>query len=248
MKIYLFDRNQEVVDALKKHIPPGAVVDIQCTTAENIMREKPIDIVVCPGDSFGNLRDGLAGRFKELYPELQKKVKKRISDYPLSTLNGKSYTTIGSAIPVATAVPPGTHRARYVLWVPTMFMKQDISSTDNVYHAFYATIRWFARVKQRRPRLIMACPGLGTGVGGMSPDEAARQMAKAIHDLTKGLSQPEGIIQDDHNGFVLEKVPCLQPDSKANRQMPGQRGHRRRRDEAEAKKAKDAAAAQDSPN
>ncbi|WP_170229939.1 macro domain-containing protein [Polyangium fumosum] len=86
-------------------------------------------------------------------------------------------------LPVGAAeiVPTGHARIPYVLLAPTMLMPEHVSAS-HAYRALRAALRVAARESKIED---LYCPGLATGVGGVEPDDAAREMAAAYADATR---------------------------------------------------------------
>jgi O-acetyl-ADP-ribose deacetylase (regulator of RNase III) len=84
---------------------------------------------------------------------------------------------VGSAF----IVPTSDQRIPLLIHAPTMRMPHDISGTDAVYRATYAAFlaTYMHNTKSERKIQTLAFAAMGTGFGGMSFDESARQMATA---------------------------------------------------------------------
>ncbi len=85
--------------------------------------------------------------------------------------------------PVGTCiiVPTGHASHPFVAHAPTMRVPMNIQGTDHVYLAMWATLTAVHRHNCSESRKIdsIACPGLGTGTGGMDAFEAALQLCLA---------------------------------------------------------------------
>ena len=85
--------------------------------------------------------------------------------------------------PVGTCiiVPTGNASHPLVAHAPTMRIPMNIQGTDHVYLALWAALTAAHRHNRSEPRKInsLACPGLGTGTGGMEHPEAALQLRLA---------------------------------------------------------------------
>jgi len=84
---------------------------------------------------------------------------------------------VGTCILVPTDHP--THP--FVAHAPTMRVPMNIQGTDHVYLALWAVLTAVHRHNRSTPEKIacLACPGLGTGTGGMDSLEAALQLCLA---------------------------------------------------------------------
>ncbi len=136
----------------------GSIVHIAC------------DAFVSPANSFGDMGGG---------------VDKVIDDY----FQGAAQQTVRQAIrgefygelPVGAAivVEPVPCQRPVLICAPTMRIPGTIQQTINAYLAMRAVLV----AAQKSHLLHVACPGLGTGVGGMAYDEAARQMKTAFNNI-----------------------------------------------------------------
>jgi O-acetyl-ADP-ribose deacetylase (regulator of RNase III) len=85
--------------------------------------------------------------------------------------------------PIGTAfiVPTEAKTCRFIVHAPTMRVPGSIAGTDKVYCATWAALLAVYRHNLGTDEKIntLALPAMGTGFGGVSFDEAARQMAAA---------------------------------------------------------------------
>ena len=130
------------------------------------------DCVVTAGNSFGLMDAGMdlaVVRFfgRHVMERIQKQI---IDDY------------LGEQ-PVGTCIiVPTDHAAHpFVAHAPTMRVPMNIQGTDHVYLAMWAALIAVHRHNRSESRKIdsLACPGLGTGSGGMDSLEAALQLCLA---------------------------------------------------------------------
>jgi O-acetyl-ADP-ribose deacetylase (regulator of RNase III) len=91
--------------------------------------------------------------------------------------------------PVGTCLIVSTGHALhpFVAHAPTMRIPMNIQGTDHVYLALWATLTAIHRHNRHESRKIesIACPGLGTGTGGMDHIEAALQLCLAYEHYLK---------------------------------------------------------------
>lgn len=141
------------------------------TTFESL---EPHDAFVTAGNAFGIMTAGIdAAVVREFGEGLMRTVQHRIQDEFLGEQ------------PVGTAfvVPTGGGRCRFVVHAPTMRVPGSIAGTDKVYAATWAALLAVYRhnvASAGADRIrTLALPAMGTGFGGVTFDEAARQMAAA---------------------------------------------------------------------
>jgi O-acetyl-ADP-ribose deacetylase (regulator of RNase III) len=100
---------------------------------------------------------------------------------------------------VADVVETRHSRFKYLVVAPTMRVPQELVNSPNPYLAARAVFLLLRDGRFRRGPYLgsaiasrirrVALPGLGTGVGGLSPEVCARQVAAAIESVLIG-SQP----------------------------------------------------------
>lgn len=134
------------------------------------------DCMVSPANSFGLMDGGVDAAITHFFGEaLMHRVQERI------------LTEYGGEQPVGTSmiVETGHRKHPFLAHSPTMRFPMPIATTDNVYTAMWAMLLAVRRHNRtsERPIATVVCPGLGTGIGQMPPDEAARQMALAYRHL-----------------------------------------------------------------
>jgi O-acetyl-ADP-ribose deacetylase (regulator of RNase III) len=133
------------------------------------------DALVSPANSFGDMSGGIDQRIDNFYQgAAQRETMRRIAE----RFHGE--LPVGAA----TILKLDSRRFPFLVVAPTMRVPSRVSGTINVYLALRAALA--AVIDHNRtdssPIDSLAAPGLGTGVGGMSADEAARQM-RAAYDM-----------------------------------------------------------------
>ena len=121
---------------------------------------------------------------RTMFTDLEPKAKDMVKRLGLATGLGRPYLPIGSAI----VVP--VDRGGYMVCAPTMFLPQNVASTNNAYVAFCAALAAATLFNRKYKGVIreLVVPGLCTGVGGMDVNESARQLRMAYDTFTqKGL-------------------------------------------------------------
>lgn len=139
------------------------------------------DAVVSPANSFGLMRGGIDAVYSTAWPTIEQRVRSAVLAFHGGEL------PVGEAVVVAT----GAVRPSWLISAPTMREPSTTLPVDTVhpYLAARAVFRTWqtGRVEDGRPvsKVIhsIAIPGLGTGVGGVSPNTCARQVAAAWDEL-----------------------------------------------------------------
>ncbi len=129
------------------------------------------ECIVSPANSFGFMDGGFD---RELYsffgPSIQTRVHETIHRRPEGCL------PVGASL----IVPTGHQRIPYLLIAPTVTLPEQVGPL-NAYRAMRAVLRAAEAASDVFSHIF--CPGLTTGVGGVAPEEAAEQMAKAFKDF-----------------------------------------------------------------
>ncbi len=171
VRISLCDRSEDVARALGCHfrdaddaeVLAGDLLDLDC------------DALVSPTNSFGDMSGGIDRSIDLFYDgAAQRLAMGRIAE------RFRGELPVGSA----TILEMGTSRFGHLILAPTMRVPSRVSGTLNAYLAMRAALSAVLDHNAASPRPIrsVAIPGLGTGVGGMTPDESARQM-RAAYDM-----------------------------------------------------------------
>jgi O-acetyl-ADP-ribose deacetylase (regulator of RNase III) len=148
---------------------------------EGSIMEIGADAVVSPANSFGLMRGGIDAVYSAAWPGIEQRVRSAVLAFHGGEL------PVGEAVVVAT----GTTRPGWLFSAPTMRAPATLLPVGTVhpYLAARAVFRLWrtGRVEDGRPvrRAIrsIAIPGLGTGVGGVSAESCARQVAAAWDEL-----------------------------------------------------------------
>lgn len=150
----------------------GSILDVNC------------DAVVSPANSFGFMDGGIDAVYRRHFGSaIEDRVRKIIHEKHAGEL------IVGSAELVET----GNDRIPYLIAAPTMRVPMVLSDSVNAYLAARAALLLIARGRfesgAETGRPIgdkihrVAFPGLGTGVGRLSPNLCAHQMRAAIEDV-----------------------------------------------------------------
>jgi O-acetyl-ADP-ribose deacetylase (regulator of RNase III) len=171
MRLIFADKGKELSDVLRWQFRSHPEVQVFCGKFEDL---PSFDCVITAGNSFGLMDAGMdlaVVRFfgRSIMDRIQKQI---LDDY------------LGEQ-PVGTCIiaPTGHALHPFVAHAPTMRVPMNIQGTDHVYQAMWATLTAVHRHNrsETETRKIdsLACPGLGTGTGGMASLEASLQLLLA---------------------------------------------------------------------
>ncbi|MGD1806487.1 macro domain-containing protein [Dapis sp. BLCC M126] len=130
------------------------------------------DCLVSPANSFGLMDGGMdAAIIRYFGDSLMTLVQQKILDEYLGE------QPVGTSMIVETGHP----QHPFLAHTPTMRVPMSIAGTDIPYVAMWAMLLAIRRHNRQQKKQIrtVVCPGLGTGIGQVSYQEAARQMALA---------------------------------------------------------------------
>lgn len=140
-----------------------------------------VDAVVSPANSYGWMRGGIDAVYAHRFPGVEERVRSAVLAYH------------GGELPVGEAlvVPTGVERPDWLISAPTMREPSEQLPVDTVhpYLAARAVFRLWqeGRLDDGRPvRQVISTiglPGLGTGIGGVSPTICARQVSAAWDEV-----------------------------------------------------------------
>jgi O-acetyl-ADP-ribose deacetylase (regulator of RNase III) len=143
--------------------------------------EVPAQAVVSPANSFGWMRGGIDAVYAQAFPAIEQQVRSAVLAYH------------GGELPVGEAliVPTGVPAPEWLISAPTMRQPGESLPPDTVhpYLAARAVLRLWrdGRLDHgepvRRAVRTIALPGMGTGVGGVSPQTCARQVIAAWDEV-----------------------------------------------------------------
>lgn len=172
------------------------------TVHEGSIFENPCDAIVSPANSFGFMGGGLDYYLSEhLGWHVQERVQKKIrEEFDGELLVGQSLI-----------VPTDHKDFPYLISAPTMRVPMSLASSSvmspNVYLAAKAI---FLALKKNPQIKSVAIPGLGTGVGGVTPIECARKMRMAYEDFYLGrYTFPRTLNQASLKHWAETKVESL---------------------------------------
>lgn len=145
---------------------------MKITVFRGDLLEVRVDAIVNPANSQGSMGGGVAGAIKEAGGEEIEK--EAMANAPIAL--GHAITTTA-----------GRLRARFVIHAPTMEKPGERASEEAVHAATLAALREAESLKLH----TIAFPGMGTGVGGLPYERAARAMVRAASDFFDEFEYPE---------------------------------------------------------
>jgi O-acetyl-ADP-ribose deacetylase (regulator of RNase III) len=169
IKLILVDPNYALSLAFKARFDYLPNVEIANCDFEQL---PSYDCLVSPANSFGMMDGGVDAAITKFFGiSLMERVQQKILDDYLGE------QSVGTSFIIATGHP----QYPFLAHTPTMRVPMQIVGTDIPYIAMWAMLLAVEQHNRHHHQKIatVACPGLGTGIGRIAPDEAARQMALA---------------------------------------------------------------------
>ena len=131
--------------------------------------------IVSPSNSYGFMDGGIDIQFINFFgSSIQRIVREEI------LLNSNGLLPVG----LSRIVRTNHKKIPYLIIAPTMVTPEYVEE-NNAYRAFRAVLR----IAQKNDRHInkLYCPGLATGIGGVSEEDAAQQMLEAYRNFKESL-------------------------------------------------------------
>lgn len=168
------------------------------TTIQGIL-DLDVDAIVAPANSFCEMSGGIDLHYKNyLGSRIETDIQHLIADKYHGEL------LVGQAEAVKIVTDNTNIKAKYVIFAPTMRVPEYVGHTINSFLAAKAAL-----LKAEELGLeSVAIPGLGTGTGGMKPEDFAKQLAEAIRYVLidkKHLKNPKNLYEEQE--FVRGIAP-----------------------------------------
>lgn len=163
MQLWLVDTNQAVVASWKKAFEGFSNIFV----CQGDILSLAENTIVSPATSYGFKDGGIDRQYAEFFGiKYQMELQKKIQERP------EGFIPVGAAVLVQT----GNLKIPYLIAASTTAPPQRVRS-QNSFFAMAAVLQ-VAWANKDRVRTVF-CPGLATGMGGVQPEDAAREMALA---------------------------------------------------------------------
>ena len=166
MQLTLFDKNPALCEALETQFAGCENVSVQCSDLRDL---PPHNCLVTAGNSYGIMDGGIDFAVRDMFGvTIQDVIQWGIVEH------------YGGRMPVGVALSVETGDPRFpkLIYLPTMERPARLTTGD-VYHLFY-TLMYSIHTED-----TVACPGLGTGAGGVRPDDAVRMTREAYDEFSR---------------------------------------------------------------
>ncbi|AYV78631.1 MAG: macro domain containing protein [Edafosvirus sp.] len=182
VKFIFFSNEKKIINTYQKILNrshSGVKLDISFVEMDvlQLLEENSkiydFNVIVSPSNSFCVMSGGIDSVYKKLFPNIESKAVKVKDESKLALSTKGYYVPVGMNIIVNTE----SKLCKYMIMAPTMFLPRNINGTNNVYLTFYGIL-----TKYYDKKITIACPTLGTGIGGMVFEDSANQILDAIND------------------------------------------------------------------
>ena len=166
MQLTLFDRNPVLCEAWEKQFKSYEHIRVLRSELCDLPRH---NCLVTAGNSYGIINGGIDLAVRDMFGiGLQDAIQWGIVQH------------YGGRMPVGVALTVDTGNPKFpkLLYLPTM-ERPKMLTTGDVYHLFY-TLMYSIHGED-----TVACPGLGTGCGGLRPEDAAHMMREAYDEFIR---------------------------------------------------------------
>lgn len=142
---------------------------------------QPIDghktFYVSPANSLCFMDGGIdLALSRDVFPEIEPEVKKRVRELGITNLLGRNYLPIGSSL----ILDKGP---KCLIVAPTMLLPQNIQETENVYYATMAVLyNILVNKKENLETTDILFTSMGCGYGKLVEEESIAQILRGIQD------------------------------------------------------------------
>lgn len=182
MNLLFFDINQAMVDAWQDQVdndPTFEGTTVVRASLDEVMDQYEPGVVSSAGNSYGIMGAGIDGALRTKWPEAQAKVQSRIAGYPFY-----GEMPVGSPsilVPVFEQRGGADEQVSTLAYTPTMPRPGTRPlPTISVYFAMRGLM-----IATRDLPLTVAVPGMGTGIGGIAVEDAAKAQFNAVRSLRR---------------------------------------------------------------
>jgi O-acetyl-ADP-ribose deacetylase (regulator of RNase III) len=171
VKIMLVDRGDEMVDAWEACFANQTHVSCHVADIKDFWNKSQAFVSASNSQLFFDGGSDLA--YMKLFPGVQSTMKRYVTNFGFEDNVGRTdYLPVGAAC-------IKSFDDKYLICAPTMFLPQDVSTTNNAYVAFKLVLELLDKNPQVRSVVV---PGLCCGYGKMTHEKAANQMFRAYID------------------------------------------------------------------
>lgn len=142
----------------------------QTSTVQDV--ERQATAFLSPSNSLCFMDGGIDAAYMEMWPGIEQKAKSAMRQLGFESKLGRPYLPLGSAM----AVNTHDHHGSWLVMAPTMWLPQDVSETQNAFHACVAGLL----MAETLPVKEIVIPAMCCGFGKMTPEDSAKQCLTAV--------------------------------------------------------------------
>lgn len=174
-KFLFFDVNTKKINEYEIILKQYTNLCFLNCSLNDLVTDYKFDILVSPANSFGDMTGGIDLAISKKWPNIVKNVLNKVNESKYRDSGDRKY------IPVGVCEIVDLDINKYLLIAPTMYLPGNINNSNNIERAFSAILEMTKNYKN----MIIACPCLGTGIGGLTGTDSALQIKNAIDKFTK---------------------------------------------------------------
>lgn len=181
MKFTFIDLDGKFVVEIDRLFRGWPNIKTKTTLVQDLERDRIC--FVSPSNSLGFMDSGIDKPLsQEMFVGIEKYIRALIFRLGRESIVGKKYLPIGSAM--LTEYRISSSDISYMISAPSMLLPQLVKDSRNAYYAMSAVLNVLDEYEKRHPGEIdeVVVPGLCCGWGGMSPEQAAKQIRWAFLD------------------------------------------------------------------
>lgn len=234
-KVKFIDQNQEFINQIHAQFQnQNDFFEYEAYIGDVRSIERNNHVFISPANSFSFMDGGIDRVYsEEIFPGCVQVIKSIVKNMGNTTKLGRPYLPIGSAVAIYNSITNA-----YLISSPTMFLPHDVSQTNNAYYAFVAALRLMIKLQDSQgsqdsqggqgsltskggqgSQLVLVCCGLCMGYGRMSPKECAKQIGRALYDVSQNKPTTQEIKFYNVYTFYGNNVDHEQPDNYDNREI-----------------------------
>ena len=168
MRIYLRDRNQELVNHWRKYFSYFPEVHVSCGDIFADGEHMTAEAIISPANAFAYMDGGIDLVYSNYFGW---DLSTRLQELIFREHAGELLVGQAEIIEIQNEHP----QLQWLICAPTMRVPMDVSRTVNAYLAFRAALL----IAEKNGIQSILCPGLGTAIGKMPPRICAMQMLEA---------------------------------------------------------------------
>lgn len=200
MRVRFIDLDGKFTEAIDRYGREN--VFTQTSKVQDVGREATA--FLSPSNSLCFMDGGIDAAYMEMWPGIEHKAQGQMRQLGFESKLGRPYLPLGSAMAVNTHDEHGS----WLVMAPTMWLPQDVSETQNAFHACVAGLL----MAETLPVKEIVIPAMCCGYGRMASEDSAKQCLAAVDVWRRcGVSKVHDRITCRTDGFCMLNHVGQQP-------------------------------------